>query len=274
MTPRDEILPVLLLGAGHMGGALIAGWRRADAAPASEIWVRDPTPGVAAQAAANDGARLNPPDAELNGARTLILALKPQVWTEIAQAIEPFIAADALIISIMAGVTAKDIGARFPGRPVVRAMPNTACAIGQGAVGIWAEDSVPRTRAGRLFAPLGVVVDLESEDEIHAVTAASGSAPAYVYALVEALEAAGRRAGLAPEAARNLSRAALTGAAALMAASGEEASELRRQVTSPKGTTQAALDVLIGDGDGALEALVTRAVLAAKTRSRQLGGES
>jgi pyrroline-5-carboxylate reductase len=274
MTPRDDIFPVLLLGAGHMGGALIAGWRRADTAPASDIWIRDPTPGAAAQAAAEAGSRLNPPDVELIGARTLILALKPQVWAEIAQAIEPFIAPDALIISIMAGVTAKDIGARFPGRAIVRAMPNTACAISQGAAGIWSEDSAAREQAHILFAPLGVVVELESEREIHAVTAASGSAPAYVYALVEALEAAGRRAGLAPGAARALSRSALTGAAALMSASGEEASELRRQVTSPKGTTQAALDILIGEGDGALNALVSRAVLAAMVRSRELGGEA
>lgn len=255
-----------------MGGALIAGWRRAGTAPASAIWVRDPAPGAAALAAVEAGGRLNPPDIELIGARTLILALKPQVWAEIAQAIEPYIAPDALIISIMAGVTATDISARFPGRPVVRAMPNTACAIGQGAAGIWADDPAARNRAGLLFAPLGVVVDLQSESEIHAVTAASGSAPAYVYAMVEALEAAGRRAGLAPDAARSLSRSALTGAAALMSASGEEASELRRQVTSPKGTTQAALDVLIGNG--ALDDLVTNAVLAAKARSRQLGGET
>jgi pyrroline-5-carboxylate reductase len=272
MTKRTSVFPVLLLGAGHMGGALVAGWRLAGAAPATDIWIRDPNPGVAAEAAIAAGARLNPPNGQLSGARTVILALKPQIWTDIAREIASHLSADAFIISIMAGVTARDIADVFPGRPIARVMPNTACAIGRGAAGIWAENREVRARARALFASLGAVVDLQLEGEIHAVTAASGSSPAYIYALVEALEAAGQSAGLAPETARVLSRAALTGAAALLEASGESAGELRRQVTSPKGTTEAALRILTGDG--ALNDLVERAVLAAKSRSRELGGES
>jgi pyrroline-5-carboxylate reductase len=272
MTSILDACPLLLLGAGHMGGSLIAGWRGACALAPSALLIRDPHPGSAARAAAQDGARLDPSDEELAFARTVILALKPQVWRDIAAEVAAKIAPDAVVISIMAGVKAADIAQVFPGRRIVRAMPNTAAAVGKGATGIWSADAAARARAHALFAPLGAVADLAEESLIHAVTAASGSAPAYVYALVEALEHAGAAAGLAPEAARSLSRAALIGAAALLEASGEEAGELRRQVTSPKGTTEAALGVLIGQG--ALDDLVTRAVLAAQTRSRQLGGEA
>jgi pyrroline-5-carboxylate reductase len=270
MTRTDT--PLLLLGAGHMGGALIAGWLRSGALAASELIIRDPSPGPSARAAAAQGARLDARDDDLGMARTVVLALKPQVWAPIVAPLERAIAPDAVIVSIMAGVRAADIAAVLPGRAVVRAMPTTAAAVCAGSASLWSDDGEARERTRRLFAALGVVVELESEAQIHAATAASGSAPAYVYALVEALEAAGVRAGLPGPAARDLSRAAVSGAAALMAATGEEAGELRRQVTSPGGTTQAALDVLIGEG--ALADLMERAVLAAAARSRQLGGEA
>jgi len=272
MTLIADACPLLMLGAGHMGGALIAGWRGAGVVAPSAIFIRDPHPGAAATSAAASGARLNPADGDLAAARTVILALKPQVWRDIAAEISPKVAADAVVISIMAGVKAADIAQVFPGRRVVRAMPNTAAAVGRGATGIWSADDDARARAHALFSPLGAVADLAEESLIHAVTAVSGSGPAYVYALVEALEHSGVKAGFAPEAARSLSRATLIGAAALLEASGEEAGELRRQVTSPKGTTEAALEVLIGAG--ALNDLVERAVLAAQARSRKLGGEA
>ena len=263
--------PILLVGAGHMGGALIAGWRRAAAMSPKDLMIRDPSPGETARTAAAAGAVLNGPDEGLAAARTVILGVKPQVWRGIAVDIAPHLAPDAVVISIMAGVRAADIAEVVPGRPVVRVMPTTAAAVGEGAASVWSADPAARARAHGLFAPLGVVVDLEEEAQIHAATAASGSAPAYVYALVEALEAAGVNAGLSAAASRALSRAAVTGAAALMRTTGEEAAVLRRQVTSPAGTTEAALRVLIGEGD--LQALVERAVLAAARRSRELGGE-
>jgi pyrroline-5-carboxylate reductase len=272
MTLIADTCPLLLLGAGHMGGALVAGWLSTGTVAASEILIRDPHPGQAALAAVEAGARLNPSDDNLGAARTVVLALKPQIWRDIAADMAGKVGPEAVVISIMAGVKASDISEVFPGRPIVRAMPNTAAAVGKGATGVWSADSVARAKAHALFAPLGAVADLAEESLIHAVTAASGSAPAYVYALVEALEHAGASAGLAPEAARSLSRAALIGAAALLEASGEEASELRRQVTSPKGTTEAALEVLTGAG--ALDDLVARAVFAAQGRSRQLGGDT
>ncbi|HSZ53068.1 MAG TPA: pyrroline-5-carboxylate reductase [Caulobacteraceae bacterium] len=263
--------PILLVGAGHMGGALIAGWRRAAAMSPRDLLIRDPSPGEAARVAAAAGAVLNGPDEGLMAARTVILGVKPQVWRGIVADLAPHLGPDAVIISIMAGVKSADISEVLPGRPVARVMPTTAAAVGEGAASVWSADSEARSRARTLFGSLGVVVDLDEEAQIHAATAASGSAPAYVYALVEALEAAGVSAGLAPEAARSLSRAAVTGAAALMRTTGEEAAVLRRQVTSPAGTTDAALRVLIGEGD--LQGLVQRAVLAAAQRSRELGGE-
>ncbi len=268
MLPAS-LTPVLMVGAGHMGGALIAGWRRAGAIAASELLLRDPAPGEAALEAARAGAVLNGPDAGLASARVVILAIKPQAWRLAAQSIAPHLAQDSVIISIMAGVSSHDLSDALPGRPIARVMPTMAAAVLKGATSVWCSEPRGREVARRLFEPLGVVVDLNREALMHVATAASGSAPAYVYALVEALEAAATGAGLDAMAARALSRSALIGAAAVMEQSDDETGDLRRQVTSPGGTTEAALKVLIGDG--ALARLVSGAVRAAAARSRELG---
>jgi pyrroline-5-carboxylate reductase len=265
--------PILMVGAGHMGGALIAGWRRAGTIAPRDLILRDPVPGPVALAAIRDGASLGGPGGAQPGtlgkARTVILAVKPQAWRAMAREIAPHVAGDAVVVSIMAGVAARDLAEAFPGRPIVRVMPTTSVAALKGAASVWTADTRGREVAHRLFEPLGVVVDLAEESQIHAATAASGSAPAYVYALTEALEVAALDAGLAPEAARTLSRAAIIGAAALLEETGEEARDLRRQVTSPGGTTEAALRVL-GEGDARGD-LMARAVRAAAARSRELG---
>jgi pyrroline-5-carboxylate reductase len=258
-----------MVGAGRMGGALIAGWRRAGTVLPADLILRDPAPGEAALRAAGEGAILNGPAEDLASARTVLLAVKPQAWRAVAAGIARSLDRDAVIVSIMAGVAAADLGEAFPGRPIVRVMPTTSAAVLKGAASVWTTDPRARDLAHRLFEPLGVVVDLDDEAQMHVATAASGSAPAYVYALVEALEAAAAGAGLAPRAARALSRSALIGAAALLEDSGAEAGDLRRQVASPGGTTEAALRVLIGDG--ALNDLMARAVQAAARRSRELG---
>jgi len=263
------ITPILMLGAGRMGGAMLAGWRKADAFSAAELMIRDPQPGDAAQAAAADGAVLNPPDGELARARTVVLAVKPQLWREAAAEVAPWLAADAVIVSIAAGVRAGDIAKEFGGRCVARVMPTTAAAIGQGTASLYADDPAALARAHALFEPLGAVVDLDDEGLMHAATAVSGSAPAYLYAFIEALEAAGLAAGLSAKDASRLARSTLTGAAALLAESGDDPAELRRQVTSPGGTTQAALDVLLGDAG--LPPLLRDAVAAAVRRSKELG---
>lgn len=263
------ITPILMLGAGRMGGAMVAGWRKANVFAAAELIIRDPQPGPAALAAEQDGATLNPPEAELARARTVVLAVKPQMWREAAAEVSPWLAADAVIVSIAAGVRAGDIGKEFGGRCVARVMPTTAAAIGQGAASLYAEDPAALARAHALFEPLGTVVDLPDENLMHAATAVSGSAPAYFYAFIEALEAAGAAAGLTPKDASRLARSTLTGAAALLAQSGEDPAELRRQVTSPGGTTQAALEVLLGETG--LHPLLRDAVTAAARRSKELG---
>lgn len=259
--------PILLLGAGRMGGALIAGWRQAEAFGVIDLIVRDPYPGNDLKAL--PGLMINPADDELARAQTVLLAVKPQMWREVAASVTDLLAKDAVIVSIAAGVSAADISQAFGGRRVARVMPTTAVAIGQGTASVFAADPEARARAHLLFAPVATVADIDDEDLMHAATGVSGSAPAYLYAFAEALEAAGVAAGLSPEVSSRLARSTLTGAAALLARSGEEPAELRKQVTSPGGTTQAALDVLTGRGE--LEALLTKAVAGAVARSKELG---
>jgi pyrroline-5-carboxylate reductase len=213
---------------------------------------------------------LNPADAELARARTVVLAVKPQVWREAAVQYAPLLARDAVIVSIAAGVRAADISQAFGGRRVARIMPTTAVAIRQGTASIFAPDGEANARAHALFAPVATVVDLDDEELMHAATGVSGSAPAYLYAFVEALEAAGRSAGLDDQAAKALARATIAGAAALLSQSGEGPAELRRQVTSPGGTTAEALKVLMGEHG--LGPLLDEAVAACVRRSRELAG--
>lgn len=251
-----------------MGGALIEGWARAGAYAPSELMLLDPHPSADALKAVEAGAALNPDD--VSAARTVLLAVKPQLWREAATSLEPRLSPEAVIVSIAAGVKLKDIETAFGGRPVARIMPTTAVAIGQGVASIYAPDDIARERAHALFAPVATVADLSDEGLMDAATAISGSSPAYLYAFVEALEAAGEQAGLPRATAQALARATMAGSAAMMARSGIDPAELRRQVTSPNGTTEAALKVLMAD-DG-LGPLLQRAVDACAARSRELGG--
>lgn len=255
--------PILLLGAGRMGGALVKGWLDADAFSTRDLIARDPAPSDEALRAGS----INPPNAELVRAKTVLLGVKPQVWREVFAGIEPLLAKGATIVSICAGVKLADIEAAAKGRAVARVMPTTAVAIGKGVASIYARDDAARAVAHALFDPVAATVDLEDEGLMDAATAVSGSAPAYLYAFIEALETAGIGAGLSAEASRTLARQTITSAAALMAQSGEDPAELRRQVTSPGGTTAAALGVLMPG----FEALLPQAVAAAIKRAKELG---
>jgi len=257
--------PILILGAGRLGGALLEGWRLTSAFASSDVMIRDPQPGAAAT---GFGAMLNPPEAELKRARTVLLAVKPQVWRAAAVELAPHLAPDAVIVSVAAGVTMADISAAFGGRAAARVMPITAIAVAKGAGAVVSADARARAAAHALFDPVGTLADVDDESQMDAVTAICGSAPAYLYAFTEALEAAGEAEGLPSGVAKALARATMSGAAALMSASREEPSELRRQVTSPNGTTEAALNVLMGE-DG-LGPLMRKAVAAAANRSREL----
>jgi pyrroline-5-carboxylate reductase len=269
MAPDAAVTPILLLGAGRMGGALVDGWALAKAFAADQLIIIDPHPSLAVQNAAGRGARLNPPDADLAEAKTVVLAVKPQLWREVAGQVEARLSADAVIVSIAAGVRMADLSAGFAGRPVARVMPITAVGIAKGVASIVANHPLAEARARALFEPVGEAVALPSESLMDAATAVSGSAPAYFYAFVEALQAAGVSEGLSPEASRALVRATMIGAAALLDDTGADPAELRRQVTSPGGTTEAALKVLLGEHG--LGPLLAEAAAAATQRSRELG---
>jgi pyrroline-5-carboxylate reductase len=263
----SDVTPILLLGAGRMGGALISGWTKAGAFAEADLIAVEPHPSDALKAF---GVLLNPPEAELARARTVVLAVKPQMWREAAAQYASRLASDAVIVSIAAGVNAADIAEAFGGRRVARIMPTTAVAIGQGTASVYAPDPEAKARAHALFGPVATVVDLDDEELMHAATGVSGSAPAYLYAFVEALEAAGVSAGLDEAAAKALARATIAGSAALLSESGEDPAELRRQVTSPGGTTAEALKVLMGEHG--LEPLMREAVAACVRRSKELAG--
>jgi pyrroline-5-carboxylate reductase len=171
---------------------------------------------------------------------------------------------------VAAGIRAADLAQVFAARPIARVMPSLAASIGQGSAAVWSADPALKWEVQVLFAPLGVVVALDDEDQMHAATAAGGSAPAYLYAFIEALEAAAIEAGLEAQAAAGLVRGTITGAAALLRDSGQDPAALRRRVTSPGGTTEAALKVLLAKPG--FRSLMSKAVSAAIARSRELAG--
>lgn len=228
----------------------------------------DPAPGPAASAAGYHGAHLNPGNEAFEAARTVVLAVKPQIWREAAAAYAPLVAADAVVVSVAVGVRARDISDAFGGRRTARVMPTTGVSIGRGVASIFAGDAEARARAHALFDHVATTVDLDDEGLMDAAAATSGSAPAYLYAFTEALAAAGAEAGLPADAALRLAQATVVSAAALMDGSEESLDSLRRQVASPGGTTEAALKVMMGErGFGPL---MREAMAAAIARAEEL----
>jgi pyrroline-5-carboxylate reductase len=202
----------------------------------------------------------------------VVLAVKPQVAADALPAVAAH-AAGAVALSIMAGRALAGIARLLPGVPVVRAMPNTPAAIGQGISAAYAGPGVSPAQAqlcGALLEAAGEVAWVEDEGQLDAVTAVSGSGPAYVFLLAELLERAAVEEGLLPALARRLARATVAGSGALLVRSGEDAAALRQAVTSPGGTTQAALAVLMDEA--AWPSTLARAVAAAAARSRELAG--
>lgn len=260
--------PILILGAGRMGGALIQGWSLTGAFAPRDLILIDPTPGPEALAAAAQGARLNPAPSVLAEAGAVLMAVKPQVWREAVAPHVSVLSPGAVIVSIAAGVNSSDLAAGFGGRRVARVMPTTAVAVAKGAASIYAPDGSAGAVAHALFDPVATVADLDDEGLMDVATAVSGSSPAYLYAFIEALEAAGVADGLTPDQAAKLVRATMIGAAALMDGNPADPAELRRQVTSPGGTTEAALKVLQGE-DG-FPSLLKRGVAAAVARAQEL----
>lgn len=264
---------LLLVGAGKMGGALLEGWLRVGL-PAARIAVLEPAPSEALRRLrAEAGFALNP-SRPPEPAEVVVLAVKPQSLDETAPALVPLVGPDTLLVSILAGKSMADLAARLPrARAIVRAMPNLPASIGRGATGAAASAAVTEAQreiADRLLSSVGAVEWVAGEELIDAVTAVSGSGPAYVFHLAECLARAGAAAGLPPDLADRLARATVAGSGELLGASPLPAGTLRQNVTSPGGTTAAALDVLMGRPG--LEALLTEAVAAAKRRAGELAG--
>jgi len=260
---------VVLAGAGKMGGAMLSGWL-AQGLDARRVVVIEPQPSNDIRALAARGMRLNPSPKDIGNIAALVVALKPQAFREAGPALKPFAGRAALVVSIMAGTTIASV-AEVCGGNVVRAMPNTPAAIGRGitvAVAANTVGSAQRTTADALLRAIGSVEWVEDESLMDAVTAVSGSGPAYVFLLAEELARAGVAAGLPEALATKLARETLAGSGELLHRSDLSAASLRQNVTSPGGTTAAALEVLMG-ADG-LELLMTRAVAAATRRSREL----
>ncbi len=274
--PNDaQHLPtsLILVGAGKMGGSMLEGWLKVGMKP-SGVTVIDPRPSEEMTRFCSDkGIALNP--ANPSSADVLVLAIKPQMLDDAAPALNTYLGPQTLIISILAGKTIGDLKGRLPAASaIVRAMPNLPASIGRGATGAAANAQVSekqRLVANALLASNGIVEWLPSEDLIDAVTAVSGSGPAYVFHLVECLAEAGAAAGLPPELAQRLARATVTGAGELLFQSELTPATLRQNVTSPGGTTAAALEVLMRDSDG-LKSLMGEAVAAAKRRAEELAG--
>jgi pyrroline-5-carboxylate reductase len=266
----ESIGPVVLIGAGKMGLALARGWIAGGLPPQSLVMV-DPFAGDATKAfAAETGVRLLK-SSEHVLTHVMVIAVKPQSMTETLAQVKHSVGRQTLVISIAAGISLKTLSEGLGTERVIRSMPNTPAQVGKGitgAVGLEISDE-DRAVAGALLGAAGELVWFDNESRLDAVTAVSGSGPAYVFYLVEALAVAGMRQGLDPGQAMQLARQTVIGAAALMEADPQSVSVLRENVTSPKGTTAAALAVLMAP-DG-LEALMDRAVLAARLRSEELG---
>jgi len=267
---RDITGTLVLAGAGKMGSAMLDGWVARGLDPAKVV-VIEPQPSLQVVGYGSQGLRLNPKRAGLV-ADAIIVAVKPQVAAEVVPELASLVGPRTVVVSIMAGRPLAFLESTLPpATAIVRTMPNTPAAIGRGitvAVGNKHVTPAQRELADRLLAATGAVEWITDERHMDAVTAVSGSGPAYVFLLAEALTHAGVAAGLPEALAEKLARLTVAGSGELLNTMPEDAAILRQNVTSPGGTTAAALAVLMA-ADG-LEPLMTRAVAAATKRSREL----
>jgi len=273
MANTNNKADIALIGAGAMGGAMLRGWIDAGAIAAREVVVFDPAPKNDLLAFCRQkGVALNTRIEDARP-RLVVVAVKPQAAGE-ALADYRLMAAEATVLSIMAGARCEGVAAASGSSRVARAMPNLPASIGAGATGLYAPPNVSaddRALIDKLMGAVGETVWVDTEDALDLVTAVSGSGPAYFFLLAEALAEAGADLGLPKEAAAKLASATLVGAGALLAADPRGPADLRKSVTSPGGTTAAALSVLDGK-DAALRKLAAKAVKAAARRSAELKG--
>jgi pyrroline-5-carboxylate reductase len=263
---------VVLIGAGKMGLALASGWLAAGL-PASDLTLVDPNPSEITKAFARDHGVTLIGQAEGAARRVVVMAVKPQVINAVMAEVRPVVGEDTLVLSIAAGISIKSLSEGLGSQRTVRTMPNTPAQLGKGMSGAVAGAGVSeddRAIADALMRAAGDLAWFDDEAMIDAVTSVSGSGPAYVFHMVEALAAAGEKQGFTPEQAMHFARQTIIGAAALLEAEPDiPAATLRQNVTSPKGTTAAALEVLM---EG-LPPLMDKTVAACRRRSEELGRE-
>ena len=263
---------IVLVGAGNMGGAMLSGWLK-NGVPGASVTVVDPSPSDAMRAMMSDaGATHVTAIPEGMSADILFLAVKPQLMDAVLPPLKALVGDATVVVSVAAGKTLSSMQSHLGEAAMVRAMPNTPAMIGRGVTGAYANDKVSTSQRDAVHALLkvsGPVEWVSSEADIDAVTAVSGSGPAYVFYLVECMAEAGRKAGLPADLAMRLARETVSGAGELLHQSTEDASRLRQNVTSPGGTTAAALSVLMAD-DG-MQPLFDKAIEAARSRAEELG---
>lgn len=255
-----------LLGCGKMGSAMLAGWL-GRGLPATSVRVQDPAPSNWLKA---QGVHINAGFGD--SPAVVLIAVKPQVMGDALPVLRSLPKGETLFVSVAAGIPMATYEAHLGAVPIVRAMPNTPAAVGQGItalIGNAQATQVQLAQAEDLLSAVGEVVRLNTEDQMDAVTGVSGSGPAYVFHMIECLAAAGEAEGLAPDLAMALAKATVAGAGALAKHSEDDPAQLRRNVTSPNGTTQAGLEVLMDDATG-LPPLIRETVAAAARRSREL----
>lgn len=257
--------PVVLLGCGRLGSAIVEGWMKTGAVAASDLIILNPSMKPTMEVARDAGARINPSLETLTEARALVIAVKPAKWREATQPLAGRLAIDAAVVSVMAGVPAEAMSAVFGSRPLLRVMPTTGVARAQGVAVLWSERPEARELGRTLFGPTAELFDLDSEDQMHAATALVGAGPAYFYAFTRALAEAGAAAGLETQAAERMARATLRAASGGLG--DESLTEAIRRVASPGGVTRAGLDLMEAEG---LPGTVVKAIQAAAIRSREL----
>ncbi|NBF07577.1 pyrroline-5-carboxylate reductase [Pseudomonas sp. Fl4BN1] len=261
---------IAFIGAGNMAASLIGGLR-AKGLEAAQIRASDPGEETRAKVAAEHGIQVFADNAEaIDGVDVIVLAVKPQAMKAVCEALRPSLQPQQLVVSIAAGITCSSMNNWLGEQPIVRCMPNTPALLRQGVSGLYATTRVSaeqRRQAEELLSAVGIALWLEQEQQLDAVTAVSGSGPAYFFLLIEAMTAAGEKLGLPRETAAQLTLQTALGAAHMAVSSDVDAAELRRRVTSPAGTTEAAIKSFQAGG---FEALVEKALGAAAHRSAEM----
>ncbi|CAK9891799.1 MULTISPECIES: pyrroline-5-carboxylate reductase [Pseudomonas] len=261
---------IAFIGAGNMAASLIGGLR-AQGLEASQIRASDPGAEQRANIHAEHGIEMFADNAQaIDGADVVVLAVKPQAMKAVCEALKPNLKPEQLVVSIAAGITCASMNNWLGAQPIVRCMPNTPALLRQGVSGLFATTEVSpaqRQQAEHLLSAVGIALWLDTEQQLDAVTAVSGSGPAYFFLLIEAMTAAGEKLGLPRETAAKLTLQTALGAAHMAVSSDVDAAELRRRVTSPAGTTEAAIKSFQANG---FEALVEKALGAAAHRSAEM----